>query len=489
MAKGYLPVDRDQLFLIPPDIREWLPKDHFVWWLLDVLGRLDTKAVHRLRRRGAQGRAGYDPEMLLALLLYAYTNKVRSSREIERLCMTDVAFRVICAGARPDHTTIARFRADHAPLCEQLFAQVLLTCARAGLAQVGVVALDGTKVAANASRSANRTRAQLLKERARLEAKAKEMFAEAAATDAEEDERYGPRRGDELPEELLSTEGRKAALDAAMAKLAERQGQHRSDRKPERWRARLELYEAKLAEAKRRWAGHLETRAPQGMKARFPQGRDVARAEKVVAYNREKLKAAESADNKAQVNLTDLDSRLMNTQHGYLQAYNAQAVVNHIGVILAAEVFCSPNDMELFRPMLGLLAAGEPALGPVGVVLADAGYCSDANLSAPGPVRLIATRNSRQLRADKGTAFGPAPSGLSPRQAMEHALRTREGKSLYAQRSWTIEPAFGNLKHNLGFSRFSRRGHPAARAEWHLVTASANLLKLFRYFPAAARFA
>jgi transposase len=578
MAKGYIRVDRDQQFLFPPDMRDWLGKDHFVFWLLDVVSRLDTKELHQLRRRGAQGRSGYDPDMLLALLLYAYTHKARSSREIERLCQTDVAFRVICAGgAAPDHTTIARFRQAHAPLCQKLFAQVLELCALAGLAQVGVVALDGTKVAANASRDANRNRAQLEAAQARLEAEIKEMFAQAEEVDDDEDDRFGPKRGDELPAGLATAAGRKEALDRAMAALAEREGRHPSARHPERWAARADHYEQELAAARERWAARqaaqdrpgtgpggkevarLEavvahhqaraahygqelaaarehwharqaTRGPRGMKPRLPEGKEVARLEAVVARNRAwaaryeeelaaarsraqatgpglpegkevarleavvarnraKAKAAEQAPNRAQVNLTDPDSRLMATRAGWAQAYNAQAVVNYIGIFLAADVFCDPNDMGLFVPMVDVLARAEPVIGSVGVVLADAGYCSGANLSAPGPTRLIATQKARLARADKATTSGPAPAGLSPRAAMGHALRTPEGRRLYKQRSWTVEPSFGNLKHNLGFGRFSRRGREAARAEWHLITAGANLLKLFRYYPAAARFA
>ncbi len=317
MAKGYIPVDRDQQFLLPPDIREWLPKDHFVWWLLDVVRRLDTKELHKLRRRGAQGRTGYDPDMLLALLVYAYTHKVRSSREIERLCETDVAFRVICAGNVPDHTTIARFRQAHAPLCEKLFAQVLELCALAGLAQVGVVALDGTKVAANASRDANRNRAQLEAQRAQLEAEINEMFAQAKELDEDEDDRFGPQRGDELPEGLASATARQAALDKAMAALASREAQHRSNRHPERWRARAEHYEQKLAAAQQQWAARQATKAPQGMKPRLPEGKEVARLQGVVARNRAKAKAAEQAGNKAVVNVTDPDSRLMTTPTGW----------------------------------------------------------------------------------------------------------------------------------------------------------------------------
>jgi hypothetical protein len=216
----------------------------------------------------------------------------------------------------------------------------------------------------------------------------------------------------------------------------------------------------------------------------------VARLEKSLARAQAKAKATGQAQaNHAQVNLTDPDSRLMTTPAGWAQAYNAQAVVNGVGVFVAADVSCDPNDMGLFRPMVARLARAEDVLGPVGVVLADAGYCSEANLAAPGPVRLIAVKKDRRTRADRTTTSGPAPEGLSRRAAMEHAMRTPEGRHLYKQRSWTVEPSFGNLKHNLGFQRFSRRGREAARAEWHLVTAGANLLKLFRYYPAAVRLA
>jgi transposase len=487
MAKGYIPVDRDQQFLFPPDMRDWLGQDHFVWWLLDVVSRLDTKELHRLRRVGGQGRTGYDPDMMLALLLYAYTHKVRSSREVERLCQTDVAFRVVCAGHVPDHTTIARFRQDHAPLCQELFAQVLELCAAAGLAQVGVVALDGTKVTANASKGANRSRAQLEARRAQLEAEINEMFAQAQAADDDEDDRFGPRRGDELPAGLASAAGRQAAIDGALAALAEREGRHRPN-KPKVWRARVSLTEQKLAAARSAWAARQATKCPSGMKPRYPQGRQVARLEAALARAQAKAAAAgKAAANRAQVNLTDPDSRLMPTPAGWAQAYNAQAVVNYIGIIVAADVSSDPNDVALFRPMVAHLAQAHDVVGPVGVVLADAGYCSEANLAAPGPTRLIAVKKDRRTRADRTTTSGPAPEGLSRRAAMEHTMRTPEGRHLYKQRSWTVEPGFGNLKHNLGFSRFARRGREAARAEWHLVTAGANLLKLFRYYPAAAR--
>ena len=317
MAKGYIPVNRDQQFLFPPDMREWLGKDHFVWWLLDVVARLDTKELHKLRRRGAQGRTGYDPDMMLALLLYAYTHKVRSSREIERLCQTDVAFRVICAGNAPDHSTIARFRQDQAALCEKLFAQVLELCALAGLAQVGVVALDGTKVAANASKGANYGRAQLEAQRAKLEAGIQEMFAQAQAADNDEDERFGPKRGDELPAGLAGATARRAALDKALAALAEHEARQRPG-KPQVWRARAGRYEQALPAARAAWAAHQATKCPTGRLPRYPQGQQVARIEAKLARAQAKAEAASrAAANRAQVNRTDPDSRLMPIPGGW----------------------------------------------------------------------------------------------------------------------------------------------------------------------------
>jgi transposase len=484
MARGYIPVD--QQFLIPPDIREWLSSDHLVWFLLEVVDRLDTGGLHRRRRRGGQGRAGYDPDMLLALLIYAYCTKVRSSRQIERLCETDVAFRVICAGHRPDHTTIARFRQEHGEWAEKLFADVLEICADAGLARVGVVAVDGTKIAGNASRDANRTRAW-------LEAEIAGMFAEAAETDTEEDDRFGSRRGDELPAGLADPQTRREALAAALGRLDQREIK-RAGRDPARiWAGRVEQTEQKLDVARRAWQARQGAKAARGEKRgrppRHPDGKAVAELEQRLEHLR--AKAASLAPRPAgPVNLTDPDSRLMPTANGWVQGYNAQLAVNETGVIVAAEVFCQPSDQNLLRPMIAALDNAQPVLGPVGVLLADAGYCSEENLTCPGPARLIAVTNARATRNDaRPPTCGPPPAHASPVQAMDHTLRTPEGRHLYKQRSWTVEPGIGNLKTNLGFTRFARRGHHAARAEWQLITAAANLLKLHRYYPAAIRLA
>jgi transposase len=237
MAKGYRPVDRDQPFLFPPDMREWLPADHPVWLVITVVeDHLDTSAFHAGRRTGGPGTAGYDPDMLAAVLVWAYAHGVRSSREIERLCGTDVAFRVICAGNVPDHVTFARFRGDFPEAVAEFFTRVLVLCARLGMGRVGTVALDGMKIAANASKSANRTEAGLRK-------RAEQAVAAHAAADAAEDELFGAgRRGDEVPEGAWRPGSRDERIRAALAGL---EAERRAAREAEQ--AKAEAYQARRA--------------------------------------------------------------------------------------------------------------------------------------------------------------------------------------------------------------------------------------------------
>src|SRR5689334_5563337 len=222
MAKGYRPVDRDQVFLLPPDMREWLPAGHAVYLVVEALGLMDTGVFHAGRRTGGAGAAGYDPDMLLGVLVWAYAHKITSSRRMEELCRTDVAFRVICAGNLPDHSTIARFRKDFGGAVPGFFAGVLVLCARLGMGRLGTVALDGTKVAASASKAANRTEE-------RLRELAEQAVAAHAAADAAEDELYGQgRRGDEVPPEAAAWSPRRRAgrIAEALAQLeAEREAE------------------------------------------------------------------------------------------------------------------------------------------------------------------------------------------------------------------------------------------------------------------------
>jgi len=528
MAFDYVPVIRDQQFLLPPSLQDWLPESHLVWFVLDVVERVDTSVLHRRHRNDGAGRRAFDPDMLLALLIYAYCTGIRSSRQIERLCEVDVAFRVIAANTVPDHTTIARFRQDHQEQAVQLFTDVLVLCQAAGLASVGVVAVDGTKIGANAALRANRTREQ-------IEGEVAKMMADAEQTDRQEDDLFGGGRGDDLPDDLADPRKRKVRLDAALrevrrveaARRAEQQAAAEARAKAEAEAAsRGELMRGKAprgcevarAEAalalKRQRArarrGDIEARAaargrrPSGPPPR--QGQRVANAEERLRRARQaadervartgtaSAAGAGSADPVAgdagdttdedkapKVNVTDIDSRIMHTAKGYIQGYNAQAAVNQHGVVLAASITQDANDLQQCEPMIAALADNMKAANidkPVGTMLFDAGYLSENNLGAEGPDRLIATGKAWKLRREEPTS-GPPPDGAGPIEAMDHRLRTPAGAELYSQRQHTVEPVFGDIKENRGYRRFMQRGLHAVQAEWQLITAAHNLRKLF----------
>jgi transposase len=602
VASAYRLVDREQPFLLPPSLREWLAADHLVWFLISAVAELDTSGFHRRRVQAGVGRPAYDPDMLLTLLIYAYAHGVRSSRRIEQLCATDVAFRVICVQDRPDHTTIARFRADHEADVEVLFTEVLVVCARAGLGRLGVVALDGTKIAANASRQANRSEPWLREQ-------VQNMLKEAAAVDAAEDAAYGATRGDELPEELVDPTSRTArirrcldelAAERATRERAERDEQHHDRRDehggPERTgsergdrdaaegaeptptphaqsateeraesgaaeraesgaaenaesvsedpnrpgtalmvRSKTDLVvrsrgdleravqqaEARLADTWervcRRWAGYQLTRrmAAQGV-AKLPDGRppvppeqhvQVRQLQRVVANARRRLatssaheteradtptrshkRAVERLQREPRRNLTDPDSRLLPSRHGWVQGYNAQLVVSDDHLILATSISQSPADVVSFQPMMSAAERAAETLAKhrqaatihdddrIGVLLADAGYASPDNLTTPGPDRLIAIHNRhRASNAD------PAPDGpITPRQHMQRRLATPEAAGTYKRRGAIVEPVIGHLKDTVRLRQFARRGLTAANAELAFAGLTLNLVKLYR---------
>jgi transposase len=500
VACSYRVVDRGQRFLLPPDMSEWLPEGHLVWLVIDVVERLDTSLLHAGHANDGVGRRAYDPDMLLALLVYSYCLGVRSSRQIERLCQVDVAYRVICGNDGPDHTTIARFRQGHQVAAQALFVQVLALCAQAGLARVGIVAVDGTKMAANASKKANRSRAY-------IEAEVADMFAQARRVDGREDRLFGAARGDELPPELSDTRRRGARLDAALAVMeAARRGEAQttrqaSDRDRDRGRpprqdevgraeANLERVRQQAQDqradnqARARAAGRRPVAPrvhPEGCRVAAAEKR-LAQAEARAAHARREQQAQPEPE--VQANVTDPDSRIMKTPGGWVQGYNAQAAVSADGVILAAQVTQDHSDAPLCVPMMVATQTNLGAAGiaeAVGTMLFDAGYLSEHNLQADGPDRLIATAKSWKFRrAAKHTGFavGPPPPDASLIEAMGHRLRSEEGSALYAMRQHTVEPVFGNAKHNKGFTRFMRRGLAAVDAEWKLIATSLNLLKL-----------
>ncbi len=502
MVFNYVMADRGQLFLLPVDMGEWLPEGHLALFLLDVLAGTDPSALHAAPAHAGPGRPAYDPDVLLAVLFYAYCTGERSSRKIERLCRTDVAYRVLAANTALDHCTIARFRQAYDAVAMAIFAQALALCASAGLTKVRLVAIDGTKVAADASMGANVDMAKL----GRLVAG---MFGEAGAEDAREDSLYGDANGDELPAELSDRTSRAARLAEAGRRL-------RAAKMAQAGKAAEA--EARTSQAER--AAAAAGRAPMG---RPPRGREVGRAEKAVAEAKERaamsgagpsgtavpgylreaherLAKAKAAERKRaaerqrprdggepKANTTDPDSAVMKTGGGYVQGYNAQVAVDESGVVLAALVSADAADVGQLVPMLAAVAANLAATGArteVGTVLFDAGYWSERNATVAGPDRLIATTKSWKLRQkakENGYRTGPPPEGASAAEAMEHRLCTEAGSATYAKRAVMVEPVFGQHKHLRGFRRFARRGLVAVQAEWQLMNTAHNLLKLYHH--------
>ena len=430
---------------MPPSVREWLPAGHLAWYLLDVVERLDLAAFYGEYRADGSGRPAHDPRMMVALLLYAYCVGERSSRRIERRCVEDVAFRVIAANRAPDHTTVSRFRRRHAERLAELFVQLLALCAKAGMVRVGTVAVDGSKLAANAGISANRTYEKIREEVGR-------MLAEADAVDAAEDERFGDARGDELPAELADPVTRRERLERAQRELGAEQAAREAEHQ-----AML----ARRAEHRRRTGRNPKGRPPGDGPGTEPP-----------------------AD--AKRNITDLDSRIMRGAHGALvQAYNAQALVGEGRIILAADVTTSPNDSN---QLLAMLDAARQNLEQVGheqkikCVLADGGYWNhdDIATARQSTVVVIPTSDPHTKQRKLAPRQGPEADRINK------ILATAAGKRLYRRRAELVEPVFAHTKHTRRITRFSRRGHKAVRAEWRLIATTHNLLKLFRHQPQLA---
>ncbi|MGI8531361.1 MAG: transposase [Geodermatophilaceae bacterium] len=489
MAYNYKVPLRDQLFLLPPSIADWLPEEHMVWFVLDVVAMVDLSAFHARHPNDGAGRAAYDPEMMLALLLYAYCRGLRSSRRIEAACRSDLAFRAICAELVPDHIAVARFRADHQTAIRGVFIDVLELCAKAGLASLGTIAIDGTKIASDAALDVNRTESAIAAEVDRI-------LAQAGTAD--EADAVAPSLGSELPAELARPGSRLARLRAALGEIeAERAAREKAEAERSQ-----RLADDAAAGKRPRGAAPVEpvqalARAQADVTAltvrKDKAATTLAKLEATSTLGKatKRLRAAEKAAAKApdspepQANTTDPQSRIMKTATGWVQGFNAQAAVNANQVVLACAVTRDHNDVGQLVPMMAAVAANAAAAGiegGLGTVLADAGYWSEANATAPGPDRLIATsKDWKQRRAarEMGTTTGPAPDGASTLEAMEHRLRTEEGAAAYGQRSCTVEPVFGQAKENRGVRRFMRRGLAAAESEWALVCATGNILKLF----------
>lgn len=440
MPQNFLGCDREQALLLPPSLREWVGEGHLVWLVLDAVDGIDLGEFYAAYRADGHGRAAHDPAMMVALLLYSYALGLRSSRAIERRCREDVPTRVICANQAPDHTTIARFRARHQDALARTFTQVLALCARAGLVSVGLVAVDGTAIAANASREATRSYSAIGDEVDRI-------LQEAGEVDEAEDAEHGLARGDELPAELADRRSRLARLRRCRQELQAEQAQLQAD------------HEANL-----RWRAEWEAEHGRKLGGRKPFAPDP------------------DALAKRSINVTDPDSRVViRTGRAAVQGYNAQAVANADQVILAADITQNANDAGQLQPMIDAARHELRAVGiseTPGTVLADGGYWNSPQIAALG-------RDGMQVIVPTKSATRTKARTLSPRQGreaqrIEALLATPEGAALYRRRQHTIETVFARTKFLRGITRFHRRGLAACRAEWQLIATGHNLLKLHR---------
>ena len=462
MGQSFIACDREQSFLMPPDVREWLPENHLAWFVLAAVEEMDLEGFYAVYRSDGRSRPAYEPAVMVGLLLYAYARGIRSSRVIERACVEDVAFRVVAAQQRPDHATIARFIERHEAALGGLFGEVLLLCARSGLANVGVIAIDGTKLQASASRDANVDYGQL----------AREIVEEAKATDAAEDELYGDARGDELPEELATGQGRRAWLREAKRRL-ERQRDEQPQPVP---RSRPK----RVTEAKRRLEEELFTETRANAAYEQYRARDRMRNGRRLGAHSPPKPYTPPATPEGRINTTDPDSHVVKGLRGFIQGYNAQAVTNEQQIVLAAEVMTAGGDFGHLEPMLDATRRELDAVGvddAPEVVLADAGYWHQQQME-----RAIAQGSQVLIPPDTSKRKTPRPGWTGGYYAfMRRVLAGERGGELYRRRQPMIEPVFGQTKHNRGMARFHRRGRAAVRAEWRLITATHNLLKLHRH--------
>ncbi len=432
-------------YLFPPSPQDWLPQNDLVYFLLDTVATLDITPIFAHYERELRGQPPFHPRMMVALLLYCYATGTRSSRKIMRRCHVDVACRVIVGGDIPDFRTISDFRKIHLARLEALFVEILKLCALAGLAKVGTIALDGTKVKANASRHKAMSYDRMKSEEVRLKQEIAKLLAEAEATDKAEDIELGrDRHGDELPEELARRQNRLAKILAAKKLLEER--------------ARTEAAE----EAARRQA---EGKPPTPI----PPSQAVP-------------------DPKDQINFTDPQSRIMKASNkGWDQCGNAQAVCNEQQIILAADVTQQANDVRQVVPMVDQTRANLDAAGvaeAIRAALGDAGYYSEANATALQERGIDAYLATERLKHSEKVASAPRgriPKDLSAKRRMARKLRTKPGRAMYAKRKGMIEPIFGQLKQVLGFRQFAMRGLASMRGEWRLMATVHNLLKLWRH--------
>ena len=430
--RSYLP---EQELLLPPSLRDWLPESHLVYFVSDVVDQLDLSAIESVYEKEQRGQPPYHPRLMVELLVYGYCLGVRSSRKIAQRLLEDVPFRVLAAGNQPDFRTISGFRKIHLEALEQLFEQVLRLALEAGAMKLGRVALDGTKMKANASKHKAMSWGRMKQAEKQIAAEVKQMLADAEKTDAAEDALYGSdKTGQELPDELQRRQTRLEKIRQAQKALKQRAREKAAAQDP----------------------------APEKVRKAKPRDKD-------------------------QYNFSDPESRIMKGGDGFLQGYNAQAAVEgDCQLIVGQTVTQAANDKEQLTPLLQ--AVEQQAGQRPEEVLADSGYCSEQNLesleSAAEPAdkieAYIATKKDKHGQRPPPAKCGPLPRGATRVERMKRKLQTRAGAKVYAQRKWIVEPVFGQIKQGRGMRGFLFRGLEKVRGEWALMCLTHNILKMHR---------
>jgi transposase len=449
MGKTYRPWNPNQQYLFSPSIQDWLPEKDLVYVLLDVVSGFDISAITRKYEQEKRGFPPYHPRMMVSLLLYSYCRGIFSSRKIMQACRERISFKVIVGNDIPNFRTISDFRKLHLKELQQLFVQVLQLCEEAGLVKLGHVALDGTKIKANASRHKAMSYGRMLKEEKRLTEEIEKLFEKAESIDRQEDNEYGPEScGDELPEELARRESRLKRIQEAK----------------------------KALEAKARAA------AQEAQKQREQE--DSKTDDKPKRGRKRKAVSDIPADNK-QYNFTDPESSIMKANNkGWDQCGNAQAAVDSTNqIIVACDVTGQSNDKQQFEPMLKQAQDNVGQDKKIKAVSADSGYYSETNVKFAEDKEIdayIATKRIKHNGPAMKVPCGRPPKDLTVQEKMARKLRTRKGHETYSKRKSIVEPVFGQIKRARGFVKFSLRGLDKMRGEWAIVCLTHNLLKLFR---------
>ena len=430
MTKRYRPYSPDQMLLLPPSLQDWLPENHLSYFVSDVVDHLDLASIEGYYEKDTRGQPPYHPRMMTKILVYAYCVGVFSSRKIQNRLLEDVAFRVLAAGNQPDFRTISDFRKIHHKALGELFQQVLQLGLEAGAIKLGRVALDGSKVKANASKHKAMSYGRMKKRERSLRQEVRKLLDQAQAVDDEEDALYGKdKSGDELPEEL----------------------------------SRRETRLKRIREAKKA----LEKRAREEAEER-------GKSEKEVKKTKPKKKA--------QYNFTDSESRIMKGSDGYVQGYNAQAAVESTSQLIVGQaVTQDANDKKQVTPMVKTIE--QQSGQKPGQLVADSGYCSEQNLAHLERQQIdayVATEKVRHSRQTVSCKRGPLPKGATRVDRMKRKLQTKAGAEVYAKRKSIVEPVFGQIKQARGFRQFLLRGIKKVQAEWAMVCMTHNILKMYR---------